>query len=66
MELFVTTPSFTSSPASAGEGHVAVGNGEMRGSQALSSRPLTYPNFVGAPSSPALRERTKLTAFEEN
>ena len=38
-------------------------SGEMRGSQAPDSRPLTYPGFAGAPSSPALRERTHKRNF---
>jgi hypothetical protein len=28
--------------------------------------PLTYPNFVGAPSSPAMRERTNAVRQSEN
>jgi hypothetical protein len=37
------------------------GRGEMRGSgMSELAIPLTYPNFVGAPSSPALRDRTKV------
>ena len=46
------------------KGPIAKRNGEMRGRRdkplMRETLPLTYPDCVGAPSSPAVRERTRM------